>query len=398
MFKILILSYRFNQSEHIGAKRWFNLSKYLSKYAEVDIITSSNVSKPSWVNNLFYLKSNYPEILNKIPENLYEKFLYKIFLLKQLIFFRGSPYDKGKNNLKSLQNLIFSICKKKSYNVIISSGAPFSWLLVAPFLKKNNFIFNSTKIVSDIRDPWTWSSNYGMDIISEKRKIYEIEKERYVVENSDLVFIPQISMFTHLNNSYKTNNFVHLPHGYDESKINSVIKNNTKIKSQKIKFIYGGNWYEGNNKIIANLIKRFKENNLSIDIEIYTTFQNKNIPKSYSENQIDLAFKNFISEESLFHKIFNSNFYLLIMPPLFSSFLSAKFFEICSLRIPIIYIGEKGAISDFIKKHNIGFHLSLENFNDNFLVHEYSTINNEVLNQYSFENLSTFILEKLHSN
>ena len=55
---------------------------------------------------------------------------------------------------------------EEKINIIIVSGAPFTLLYYSTLLKKKF----SIKLISDIRDPWTWGSGYGMTLLTKPRK------------------------------------------------------------------------------------------------------------------------------------------------------------------------------------------------------------------------------------
>ena len=392
MLKILILSYSFNETHEIGGKRWFNLSKSLSLNCNVDVISSSLVDKPIWVEELFYVKSNYPAILNKTPSTILEKIHYKVSLYKQFFCFAGSPYDKGKNNCKKVKDLIIKNYKKKKYDIIISSGAPFSWLVIVPKLKRNNFIQNKTIVLSDFRDPWTWGQGYGMTTISERRISFEKYQEKFTVNFSDIILVPSKSMFSHLINKYSKSNIFHLPHGFDKISIDKILKSLSKSKNDKLNIIYGGNWYDGNSTVLNQLTHLLSKIQDEIEINIFTSL---NSYKNYKYKNVNINFSNYTSEKILFKKIYNADFYLLILPKRFSDFLSAKFFEICSLKVPIIYIGKKGLVSNFILSNKIGFHLDLNEFNIEFFNVKYSDLSNNILNEHSFDNLSNLLMSEI---
>jgi hypothetical protein len=59
-----------------------------------------------------------------------------------------------------------------------------------------------------------------------------------------------------------------------------------------------------------------------------------------------------------------ANYAILILPPNRVNAMSSKFFELLALRKPVLYFGGKGAVSEFLTAHKLGFHITVENLGE----------------------------------
>ena len=402
-YKLLILSYSFSNTE-IASKRWTNLAHELAENNLVDVITSTrNINTFNKINKFFFVKSRYPEILDKRPKNLIEKIQYKYALIKQVLFYKGSYYDKGKNNYSKLRTLVLDLQLQNNYDVIITTGAPFSWLKIVPDLIFNKLISDDVLIFSDLRDPWSWGIGYGMNSINKKRKKFEMDTESFVVNSSDKVFVPSELMKSNIEKNYNIKCCSLLPHGFDKQKINNSIgKLKGFIKNNElIKIIYGGTWYQDIDSVFLTLLRHFSFYNISFEFNIYSNSNfNKVLECKDSYSNIKVNINSYIAENLLFENIYKSNFYILILPKTYSNFLSAKFFEICYIGTPIIFIGKQGLVSEFITENNFGIHIEEDDLNNKEnIISKLDFIGNQnrdVLNNYTFKNLSQMILHDIN--
>ena len=394
---ILLLSYHFFDTNKIGSKRWRNYAKFLSKNNTIDIV-SCDKSTPdiNFINENYHIKPVYPTILDLIPKNIFQKISYKLGLLKQKLKTQGYFYDRGAVVINKLEKLLIHLHYKNNYDIIISTGAPFSWVVLPVLLKKENILKN-TLIYSDLRDPWTWGDGYGMKLLSDKRLVYEKNNERMVLEFSDKIFVPSVKMKKDLKEKYDSSNIIHLPHGFDKEKIELSVSKKIK-ESKTLKIIYAGTWYNNIDDIFNNLIESLNYLKLDYNYKIFTqSFANKLI-KNKSEK---VLFKNYLKEEDMFKEIYKSDFYILIFPDDYKDFLSAKLFEICYIGTPIIYIGSSGDVANFITKNQFGYHVKKTNVFDFFKkLHQLKKLhpNRNILENFNFKNLSKLIVNDINNN
>lgn len=142
-----------------------------------------------------------------------------------------------------------------------------------------------------------------------------------------------------------------LSHAYDPEKFSRSYKN-----EKRTGFIYGGTIYSGiihYIEAVAKVINNNKEFNFKW--QIYSRNKQPLIESLFNEENVKVY--SFLPEEELFEKIRHSTAYLAVYPDSDKDLISTKFFEIIYSETPIIYIGEEGEISKFIKKYNLGTHI-----------------------------------------
>ena len=395
--RILIISYYFFDSKKVGSKRWFNFAKQLAKHNSVDVISTSDNSKCDFLNGSYRIKQKYPHILDESPKNLFQSFRYKSSLYFQKVISKGSYYDRGVNILKRLKKLVVLLHQKNKYDVIITTAAPFSWVNLIVDLKKNKLI-NKVLVFSDLRDPWTWGIGYGMKQLSKQRISFENHQESNTILNSDKVFVPALKMQSYLNKKYKSKNLTHLPHGFDKNKIIKSLLDSKKNESKPIQLIYAGTWYNNIDDMFNNLIESLNHLKLDFNYKIFTQSFTSKLIRNKSNK---VLFKNYLKEEDMFNEIYKSDFYVLIFPYDYKDFLSAKLYEICYIGTPIIYVGSSGDVADFITKNQFGYHVHKSNIFDFFSkIHQLKQLqpNKNILENYSFENLSKLIVNDINNN
>jgi hypothetical protein len=246
--KVLIISYTFPPYDGIGGRRWAKFSKYLNYLDyELSIIAAKQekIKKYdkdfdiiNYADNIKYIKSNYPEIISKIPKILIEKIWYNISLIALKILCKGNYYDKAVFLKRKILDELEEGYKKGFKNIIIS-GAPFNLLYYGALFKKKHSDIN---LIIDFRDGWTWDGRYGIDLISNKRKEHELKKELFTLSSADIIL--------HCSNYHKditmelypfTKNKTYLiSHAYDKEELPE-LKNNT-VKEDF--FVYGGTLYD----------------------------------------------------------------------------------------------------------------------------------------------------------
>ena len=399
--RILIVCETFPATAGIGGKRWYNLGKNLANSASVDILTFSKYQDTeNQFNNVYSIKSNYPKILQQSDLSLFEKVSYRTHLFWRKLMLEGTPYDSAAQDKKVLQKKLRELQQKNNYQAIISSGAPFSILYNALTLS-SHADFNKVIFISDLRDPWTSGSGYGMNTISDKKKNFELTKEKFVLNSSDLVLVPAKKMKHDLKQIYPNASVLTLPHGFDQKKIDkSLSKSTLQVKSEKLKLMYAGTWYNNINQAYSDFITQLDKSSVPYSFEIFTK---KNSIKTMP-NFEGTDCNEYLEEDDLFRKIKSSDLYIVFFPDRVKDFVSAKFFEIFYIGTPVLLIAKKGYLSDFIIENNLGFHMEPNAINSDNLTSVFtklknstsSTSKNNIL-KYEFEHLACAFLKHLQT-
>jgi len=364
----MIVSYTFPPSTDVGGRRW---SKFIHYLKDLDYNITLLTKKPEeeinffeshkYLNRVEFFKDNYPKVLQRVPKNIWEHLLYKASILYLMLITKNNYYDKGilikRHFIKKASILIL----EEKINIIIVSGAPFTLLYYSTLLKKKF----SIKLISDIRDPWTWGSGYGMTLLTKPRKKKEEFFQNKVIEVSDLITVPVKPMHDFLVSNYVDHKFKIkiLPHAYDKNDFEKI--NFKKRKRNEIfKIVYGGTIYSNLDKPFTMLFQTIKDNlDNSFKIEFFTN-EIKYLKKFEIEQvKSKLKIRKKLPIKDFMLRLYSADAFLLLFPDDVKDFISTKFYEIIYLRKPIIYVGNIGLVSEFIVSNKLGIHILPEELN-----------------------------------
>jgi hypothetical protein len=398
--KILIISHLFFPESGIGGNRWYKFSNELSKYFEIDLLTSYSNLKKNYdysenIKNVFLYKNSYPKVLGLISHNFIQKILYKITLFFiNMLYPSKNPYDKGIFDEKSITKKINELLNNNGYDYVFITGAPFSLTYIGVLACKDKKV----KVWSDLRDPWTWGIGYGMKIINQKKLKTELFREDYVIKNSNFISVPVETMYSHLQTKYpcSVNKFVTLPHGYDETILPKNIKQELNLELDQI--IFGGTIYNGVESDISLFFKSLEKRNKPFNINLFISNFDKTIHIYKNES---IHFYNLISNKDFLNKVHDSNFYLAFYPNAYKDYISTKIIEIIMVNTPIILVCPEGKLSNYIKSNKLGIHILPENIendikNWDLVIKDFKYNSNFDAKDLSYSNLTQKIIEKLH--
>ena len=358
---ITIVSYTFPPSNEIGGRRWAKFSIYLAKLGHnVTVVCAKHGGDKEWYEHEFkgiqieILPKLYPEWLYGGNLNFQQKVYYFIQSKAYKLFFKNNLFDRAKNWKKPLHERLEKIHKENQIDYLVTTGGPFSILYFGTLFKQK---YSNVKLISDLRDPWTWGVLYGIPNMTPRQKKYQNSLEEKVVRTSDIVTFPTQSMGDFLKEKYFTidKKLYLLPHAYDPSKFELL-----KESKNRSGFIYGGTIYDGLVPVFEKLVKMI-EKGLMPDFN-WDIFTNQNY--ELLENPIvssHIRIQSFIPETELFSKISNAKAYLVFFPESEKDLISTKFYEIIYTQTPIIYIGVEGAVGQFIRENRVGVHILPEN-------------------------------------
>jgi hypothetical protein len=202
--------------------------------------------------------------------------------------------------------------------------------------------------------------------LSKKRMNAEIEKQRCVFAQADIVTTPYPYLTEELQ-KWSTDNvlgkpqFATLPHFFDESdfkNIQSIHRNNDSIK-----IIYAGDIYASSENNWKQLVHRIQAVNKSsalagktITIDIYTAAK----PPVFIQ---DCSFINLHKPtgKAIFEKIVSADICLVVQSNRKKDELTTKFFEYLRCRKPILVVAPDGELSRFVVSNKLGIHLNDDN-------------------------------------
>lgn len=365
--KVLIVSHTFPPASGVGGRRWAKFSKYLNKNTIIPFIltSKSNFNESLWkedvkeIKNIFYYKNFFPSILSKTQLTFLDKILYKLAIVFLKIFTKGSYYDKVVFDKKQLIDKIDSLLKKESINDLIVSGAPFNLLYYSAIYKQKNPEIN---LIVDIRDPWTWGQNYGINLISSSRKQIEKQKESLVINVANTVFVPTGIMYDYLIKTYPNcaSKIKVLPHGFDSDSIKP--REETPVKqSGKIRIAFIGELYDNIGQYFEKISEAIEKESSPFFIDFFSrTDRYKDLFSQRSLVGTKVNYYPLIKADELFEKLSEYDFILIIHPEFAKDYISTKFYEILYSRTPIIYISMNGETSQFIESTKSGIYLDID--------------------------------------
>lgn len=405
---ILIVSYTFPPNMAIGGKRWYKFAcQFFDKGFDVHIISSEKSKMENRVNQvlikdfkMYYLRDKYPDWFFQQPKNFLEKIRYKLFQFFLFQRSKGTIYDKSIFLQNEINQIVTKVIKENKIRLVIVTSPPFYISsFIAELRKKNEF-----KLICDFRDPWTWGESYGYENLSQNRLAHDKKLERGVIQTCDLIISPAKSIVLHLKSSYAEyeSKIYHIPHGLDSS-ITLHSENKKSSYQSRFKFVYAGTLYNDYDRFLDKLcavINRFPSETFDqfrFDIFALNQFDHyKAVVDRWKMND-KIFFHKRVEESELNKKLNQYDGSIIFFPPKYKDFLSTKFIELIALRIPIIYIGEKGEVADFLESNQLGVHLEMNDFPEKFekkiqaLKDEYN-FNFDVSN-YFFSVLTDRILE-----
>jgi hypothetical protein len=371
--KVLIITYAFPPDYGIGARRWAKLSKYLFKAGcEVQILSfkkSDNTKKSPWSDDVKEFRGNVDRLSFKPPyyisdseaNTILKKLRYHFSRLYRSWTWKGYLYDSLFTSNKQIEEKLQEYYKK-GYRNIIATGAPF---YLCYYVSRFALRYPDVTVVSDFRDPWTWGKGYGYPMMTKNRKLAEQKIEKETINMSSYITCPTQKMKDDLVAMYPEylDKIKLLQHcmDIDDIEMQSIPKINNDAST---KVVFGGTLYSGVESFLEEFLSFIDNHNKTMEKKIFCEF--------YVLNKVEdtailkyagkyVIFNVSISSKEFLKKVSSSDFYLAIYPDYFKDVLSTKFMELLHLTNNIIYIGEKGAISDFIEENEIGVRIDSNN-------------------------------------
>lgn len=349
--KLLLVCYHFPPNAGIGGRKWSFLTKYLlKKDIEIHVLARYPATKQFsiWQEmtegvHLHFLKSNYPRVLEEYPKNIWEKALYKIYIFLFKIITNSNYNDRG----LFLKNVLLEKIKEtiKKYNIsnVVVTGAPFSFLYYGSILKEQ---YKHINYIADIRDSWIKGNYFGFDRLSENRKIEEKNRLKKVLNTADHIFVPYPVLVEEYTVLGKKNNVGLLPHAIDLD----YLKLREAASEDECVLVNFGSQYAELDETMKSISAGIKDTTMKI--KFYT--DDRKYDDCFSANVYNVDFLQPIKYSAMFEILSSSNASLLFVNRHIKDFLSTKYIECIAARIPIVLVGTKGFVSEFIEKNRLG--------------------------------------------
>jgi len=360
---VLLICYSFPPYSGVGGRRWAKFAKYLTRSGfTVHVICAESRSgeRSLWdmdVNDnpgiiRYPLPALYPRILQIRPSTLMQKLGYALWTRILPLFSRGTIYDKALFWKSRLLRKARAIIREKNIRNVIVTGAPFNLTYFTSILKLQD---PSLKIITDLRDPWTWGSAYGYGSLSDRRKKFETEKEAQVMALSDYITVPVQAMADHLKRLYPAlaSKIILLPHAFDEEEVRAYEKRPDK----RLRLVFFGSIYDHLETYMQDLCEVLDKNREMVRLDFYADSDKYSEIVSAYKLEGTVNYHSPLNGKELFRRFAEYDYVLLIYPDYATNYLTTKFFEIIESRTPILYIGNHGYTAEFITQNKIGIYL-----------------------------------------
>lgn len=264
-------------------------------------------------------------------------------MLKSLIYriFKKLPIfpDNDRLILWIYKLAIKKTIKEKKFDYVIIQILPFSFLLLAKYIKE---ISPQSKIIFDLSDP------IG---INAKFNSFSKFKQRYLkrIETSSLSFSDHVIVLNEEIKKYYSkffqseNNVTVIEQGCNKMKSASTEK---RISHKYLKLLYAGRFYKGTREPFE-LYKGISEMEFEVRLKIYGSFNKKFRPPKTER----FSYGGSISQEVLFDEYFDSDIIIFIDND--NSYqVPGKIFEILATNKPILCIiaGSNSPTLNFTQK------------------------------------------------
>ncbi len=416
--KLLIVCFSFPPSPGIGGRRSAKFAKYLAKKGdEVFVIQAKNpyqnespwlkdVENNNWIKR-FELPLNYPVEFIIPPKTFAGKLRYRLYNYYFTIFYaKKNRYDYSifwnKNYLEKAEGLIL----KYRINNVLVSGPPFYYAHCITRLKDT---FPDLNIIIDFRDPWIGSPYYGMSNLKKNQQQHEIKLFNELFLKANFFTGPNEFLLNRQKQFiYETNSrgaiFVEIPHAFDTDEINFSTQLEPKKKSDKIKMVYGGQFYPGTElilKALSSLLTKLKTNNSTLYSKLQLEFY---VPETdrisyFTEHAQILQISKPIGNE-IMAKINEADYCLIFLAEHNKDYKTTKFLEYAVLRKPFILLGERGHVAEFVEQARLGKAYDAESIFDleKLLLDSEGYIKNTFNATYNLDNFSfEIVIEKLRA-
>jgi glycosyltransferase involved in cell wall biosynthesis len=366
--KILLVCWDFPPNKGIGGRRWAKFAKGLVNQGfQVHVIKSAPVKNNEtspWFKDVNDEKISMYELQTFWAVKWLHDYSSPLSFLKiriaqfyLRIFFKGTIYDKAIGCQQKFLSLAKKIISTNGIKNVIVTGAPFNLIHYSALLKHE---LQQLNIIADYRDPWLNSVNYGMNYLNEVRKSEECQKQNFVFENIDIITAPNQFLIEQIKQTYTGNKntlpkFITLSHIFDPDDF--VKQEKINKEAGKLKLVYAGALYTDSEKYlnllytsISNLKRAFPD--LRIELDIYTEHKSTILLTEYLEGVVK-----FIKPvgDKIFNFISKYDMIIILLTDHNKDFKTTKFFEFLPYKLPYLYVGPSGFVSESIEKEKLGF-------------------------------------------
>jgi hypothetical protein len=396
---ILIVSFYFPPYPKVGARRWAKFAKYLVRAgypvrvlaATMDVDKESpwdadaaqiedKVTRLRFQYKVPYFKRTYP----RSPGTKVRWHLSRYVSKLAGHLGAGNPADRTEIYAKDFLMNCEKIISRYRITTLIFTASPNHLSYHISTLKKK---YPHIKFIFDLRDYWTDWLNH----LPPRQYRFEQMMEAETISNADIILSPAKKIIETLQNRYhlKKDSMHVISHAYDPDDFELRGETVPKNKDGVVRLVYAGTLYpelDNEMRLLVEVLKKYPE----IKVTFYSFTKDYAAIFDSVRNQVE--YKSPVGLH-LFNKIALSEYsgllYLRGSKDNDRHFFSTKFYDYLPLRLPVVYLGPAGDVSEFIERNKIGFHLISVNQDLSVLIVESSMkIKKFQTEKYSFSQVA----------
>ncbi len=403
----MLICFDFPPNEGIGGRRWAKLAKGLASTGTKIFVLKADAKKKNslspWLGDVEHenivvhsLPRTYPEQMSDPGSGILDKLSYRLHRYRLQKSTKGTIYDISIGWDRMMIPKALEIIDKEDIKNLIVTGAPFNLFPYAAEIKKQR---PNICLLLDYRDPWLNAVNYGIPGLNYKNFLEEKAKQRKALAAADFITCPNEFMLEEIHHSddYRKvkGRYEVIPHFYDQDDINTYLSN-APVASDKIRIVYGGTLYMGLEpwfKKLCEALDQVKASNPGLYKKLQIELYSKDLQfASWFSDHTDVIHLQAPIGKELFHKIASANACFIFLAHHNKDYRTTKFFEILPFSKPLIYLGEKGFVSEFIEKEELGWVMHNPEIDFVKVLHFLAESNTEWSNKFDFQDFS---LEKI---
>ena len=416
---IVILTYNYPPHNHVGGRRVYYFSKYLTQLGyRVSVITANETIKPeriwdtdiSFVNliklNKIKIPNNYSATLKFIARIYWYLTAKKSSFSKRLAWKIGNVFLPHDFNIRLNFDTNNIIQQTKNIDYIIATGGPWSMLEYGVLLKS----ITNAKLILDYRDPWNDVSGVGLKALTNhglfhqyiKKKL--LKKEQQILKKSDLVISVSQPIIDNLKQIYPNIKTQLIENGFDKTEFNI-----EPLATDYFEILYFGNIRDEQNiELLLNSLKKINNRDIKLNL-IGTKIANQKIIKTINKYKsvVNIHITDFASKKTVAEYINKASILVHFSYGNIKGIPSSKLYQYISLNKPILLISNTNDImEDIITKTNTGTICKNNEEIEQYILTNYELWKNKeeisykpninLVNSYSYKNQTDLIQKSLN--
>ncbi|MEN9948193.1 MAG: hypothetical protein RL106_1016 [Bacteroidota bacterium] len=345
MKNVLVINFKSPPFQGIGGRRWSKISKGLiNKSINVHVIHAKWISGhvPEHFCNGKSISLNLQHPIRR-PHSWLKKINDKKEFWRRRFNSDYTFFDEGAYSIEFLKDGIRQMMGEQNIDWVFVSCPPYSWTYETVKLIKEEF--NHVQVWVDLRDPWLTANNWGIPGLTQKQRISEEERHRFVGQMADIISSPAIEILQEFENCQHPK-FVHLKHFYDADDFPENRKDTSQMNAAR-SWVYAGQFYVGMESY-AQQLGLFANQNSGDQILLFS----KDVDRFQDKTKGYLNIK--LSKEQgskVFEEVSQCFGLILMLAEYNKDFFTTKFFDYLPYEKPIAYFGPDGKVKQFLKKN-----------------------------------------------